>query len=163
MRESLDRLSPALVSGDLTMGCGRRDADFIAALGYASKDYPIASPLIRMYLSRDKASVHEARSRAAEMAKRAARRHGAILSFRETAEIGRAALEYSVNKVCPRCKGTKYELVPGTNRQGTKPCQACGGDGRKPVPRRHRRIIIEVIAAIERIESTLDSIVAKRV
>ena len=47
MREALDRLAPALSSSDLTFRHGRGDADFVAALGYASRHYPIASPLIR--------------------------------------------------------------------------------------------------------------------
>lgn len=163
MRESMNRLSPALVSNDLSIGRTRGDADYVAALGYASRDYPIASPLIRMYLAQDAAAVNEAKQKAVDMAKRAANRQGIRLSLRELADVGRQALEYAVNKTCPRCHGTKFELIPGTNRQGTTPCVACGGDGRKNLPRHHRKLITEVISRIERVEATLDSIVAKRV
>ena len=163
MRESMNRLSPALVSNDLSIGRARGDADYVAALGYASRDYPIASPLIRMYLALDVSAVNEAKQKAVDMAKRAANRQGLRLSLRELADVGRQALEYAVNKTCPRCHGTKFELIPGTNRHGTTPCKACDGDGRKTLPRHHRKLITEVISRIERVEATLDSIVAKRV
>lgn len=163
MREALDRLSPALSSSDLTMRRGRGDADFVAALGYASRHYPIASPLIRMYLNGDKTAVHEARRRAYEMAKKAALRHRAVLGMAELVQVGKQALAYSVNKTCPRCHGTRYELIHGTTCLGAEPCRECGGDGRRRLPRRHRRIIADVVAQIERVESNLESIVGSRV
>lgn len=163
MREALDRLSPALSSSDLTMRRGRGDADFVAALGYASRHYPIASPLIRMYLNGDKTAVHEARRRAYEMAKKAALRHRAVLGMAELVQVGKQALAYAVNKTCPRCHGTRYELIPGTTCLGAEPCRECGGDGRRRLPRRHRRIIADVVAQIERVESNLESIVGSRV
>lgn len=163
MRESLDRLSPALVSSDLSMTAHRGDADFVAALGYASRTYPIASPLIRMYLARDPKAVTEARKVAADMARIAARRQGVILRAREMVEIGQQALRYVLDKTCPRCHGTKYELIPGTKCLSVTECLACHGDGRRKLPRQHRKLITEVVARIERIEGTLDSIVAHRV
>lgn len=163
MRGSLDRLAPALVSGDMSVTPHFDNAHFIAALGYASKSYPIASPLVRMYLAHDKAAVNEARAMARDMAEKAAKRRRVKLSSSELTKIGSLALDYSVNKTCPRCRGTKYELIDGSNSLGTKPCAACGGDGRRPVPKRHRSLIVDVISRIERIEGTLDIIVAKRV
>lgn len=163
MRESLDRLSPALVSSDLSMTAHRGDADFVAALGFASRTYPIASSLIRMYLARDPKSVSEARSAAADMARIAARRQGVILRTHEIVKIGRQALDYVVDKTCPRCHGTKYELIPGTKCLSVTECLACHGDGRRKLPRQHRKLIAEVVSRIERIEGTLDSIVAHRV
>ena len=163
MREALDRLAPALSSSDLTFRNGRGDADFVAALGYASRHYPIASPLIRMYLNGDKTAVHEARRRAYEMAKKAALRNRALLGVADLVNIGKQALAYAVNKTCPRCHGTKYELIPGTTCLGSEPCRECGGDGRRRLPRRHRRIITEVVAQIERVESNIEAIVGRRV
>ena len=164
MRESLDRLVPALVSGDMTSVSGHLgDADFVGALGYASMTYPIASPLLRMYLAHDKGAVHEAREKAFDMAKRAARRQGLTLSIRELVEIGRQALDYAINKTCPRCRGTKFELIPGTSCLGKNVCKSCHGDGRRHLPSRHRKLIAEGVSRIERIEGTLDSIVARRV
>lgn len=163
MRESLDRLSPALVSSDLSVTRSRGDADYVAALGYASMTYPIASPLIRLYLSNDRASILEAKSHACDMARKAARKRGVSLRRSDLSEIAIFALDYVASKVCPRCHGTKFEVIPGTSRLGTNPCKACGGDGRKKMPAKHRNIVIEVVSKIERIESILDSIVSHRV
>lgn len=163
MRESLNRLSPALVSSDMTMAAARGDADYVAALGLAGITYPIASPLIRMYLAHDVGALHDARRAAVEMARKAARRQGVNLRAQEFAEIGRLALEYVVDKTCRRCHGTKFELIPGTRCLGTEECKACHGDGRRVLPSRHRKLITEVISRIERIEGTLDSIVGRKV
>ena len=163
MRESLDRLSPALVCSDLSVTAGVDNAHMVAALGYASMTYPLASPLVRMYLSHDRASVHEARLQACDMARKAARRCGLTLRASELAQIGRQALDYAINKTCPRCHGTKFETIPGTNCLGAHVCKACAGDGRRKLPAKHRKLIAEVVARIERIESILDSIVGKRV
>ncbi len=107
--------------------------------------------------------LREARAMACDMAKSAAQRQRLRLSMSELATIGRLALDYVVNKTCPRCHGTKFERIEGSNCLGTKPCIACGGDGRRTVPKRYRKLIIEVVARIERIEGTLDTIVAHRV
>ena len=163
MHGALDRLSPALVASDLTVTDHLDNAHFVAALGLASQVYPIASPLVRMYLAHDKGAVHEARACACAFARKAAARRGVRLSVSELVKVGRLALEYSVNKTCPRCGGTKYELIPGTTCLSNKVCTACNGDGRRTLPRKHRALIVEVVARIERIESNLDVIVAQRV
>lgn len=163
MRESLERLSPALVSSDMTIRAGIGDADMVAALGLAGRVYPMASPLIRMYMAGDKTAVHEARRLAYEMAKKAAARQNAVMRTAELVKVGRLALAYAVNKVCPRCSGTKYEVIPGTNRLGAEPCRECGGDGRRRLPRRNRRLIAAVVAQIERVESNLEEVVGRRV
>ena len=163
MRESLERLSPALVSSDMTIRAGIGDADMVAALGLAGRVYPMASPLIRMYLAGDKTAVHEARRLAYNMAKKAATRQNAVMSTTELVKVGRMALAYAVNKTCPRCGGTKYELIPGTNCLGAAPCRECGGDGRRRLPRRNRRLIAAVVAQIERVESNLEEVVGRRV
>jgi len=163
VRESLDRLSPALVSDDLSVTRNRGDADYVAALGYASMTYPMASALVRMYLSHDAAAIREAKRQACTMARQAARRARLHLTMAELIEIGNVALDYVVNKTCQRCHGTKFELIPGSKCLGTQACRACGGDGRRKIQHRHRRLVIDVIARIERIESTLDVIVARRV
>ena len=163
MRGSLERLSPALVSCDMTSRPGVCDADMIAALGLAGRVYPMASPLIRMYMAGDKTAVHEARRLAYNMAKKAATRQNAVMSTAELVKVGRLALAYAVNKKCPRCGGTKYEVIPGTNCLGAAPCRECGGDGRRRLPRRNRRLIAAVVAQIERVESNLDAIVGRMV
>lgn len=163
MRTSLDRLAPALVADDLSVTEHVDHAHLVAALGYASRVYPLASALIRVYLSHDRGSLREARALACKMARQAAARRGYRVDPAALELIGRQALDYAINKVCPRCHGTRYELIPGTVCLSGKLCQACHGDGRRLLPRKYRALIVEVVARIERIESNLDAIVAQRV
>lgn len=86
-----------------------------------------------------------------------------VLHLAELVHVGRLALAYAVNKTCPRCHGTKFEQIPGTTCMGTAPCRECGGDGRRRLPRRHRRLIADVVAQIERVESNLEAFVGRRV
>ena len=50
----------------------------------------------------------------------------------------RAVLVWWLDHQCPRCNGTKYEVVPGTNRQSSRTCrpspQGCGGSGERQLP-----------------------------
>lgn len=51
----------------------------------------------------------------------------------------RAALFWWLDHQCPRCNGTKYEVVAGTNRQSNRTCPppsrgGCGGAGERQLP-----------------------------
>jgi hypothetical protein len=50
----------------------------------------------------------------------------------------RAVLFWWLDHQCPRCNGTRYEVVPGTNRQSNRTCRpaphGCGGTGERPLP-----------------------------
>lgn len=50
----------------------------------------------------------------------------------------RAVLFWWLDHQCPRCNGTKYEVVPGSNRQSARTCrpapQGCGGTGERNLP-----------------------------
>jgi len=50
----------------------------------------------------------------------------------------RAVLLWWLDHHCPRCNGTKYEVVAGTNRQSNRTCKSapvgCGGTGERPLP-----------------------------
>lgn len=47
-------------------------------------------------------------------------------------------LAWWLDHICPRCSGTKYQVVPGTNRQSNRTCRlapdGCGGSGEKALP-----------------------------
>jgi hypothetical protein len=43
-------------------------------------------------------------------------------------------IRYWLNQACTGCGGTRWELIPNTNRQGTKMCKVCSGTGAAPVP-----------------------------
>lgn len=48
----------------------------------------------------------------------------------------RSVLFWWLDHQCPRCNGTKYEVVPGTNRQSNRTCPpaGCNGVGERPLP-----------------------------
>jgi hypothetical protein len=50
----------------------------------------------------------------------------------------RAVLFWWLDHQCPRCNGTKYEVVAGTNRQSNRTCRpapnGCGGTGERLLP-----------------------------
>jgi hypothetical protein len=37
-------------------------------------------------------------------------------------------------QTCPMCSGTKYQVVEGTNRHGSKCCRTCNGTGLREIP-----------------------------
>lgn len=43
-------------------------------------------------------------------------------------------LGWYLDRCCPRCNGTRWEVTPGTNRQSTKACPSCGGRGESRIP-----------------------------
>lgn len=160
--KALDKAVPAMVTDDLGMAEYRKPVDYIVATGYASRVYPLASPLIRLYLTLDASSVETAKRIAYEMTVKEARRQGIRLKVRELVWVANHALQYVVDKQCPQCHGLKYELIPGTRTLGDKVCHYCRGDGRRKLPTQHRKLLAAMVARIERVESTLDSIVKSR-
>lgn len=43
-------------------------------------------------------------------------------------------IRWFLDKTCTACGGTKWEVVPGTNRHGSKQCKACSGSGLSKIP-----------------------------
>lgn len=43
-------------------------------------------------------------------------------------------LGWYLDRCCPRCNGTKWEVIAGTHRQSAKACHACDGRGERPIP-----------------------------
>lgn len=161
---TLDRTIPALVSDDLGMSpLHAKDADYIAALGYTSRVYKMASPLVRLYMAHDRSALAEAKRIAYDMVQTECRRQNKRLSVKDMAWIAKHALQYAANPNCPECSGTKYKLIPGTRTLSDTACHYCKGDGRRKFPTQHRKIIVGVVARIERIESSLDGLIRSRV
>lgn len=45
-----------------------------------------------------------------------------------------AIIAWWLNKVCGKCHGRGYDVVPGTARLSDKPCRACDGSGEARLP-----------------------------
>lgn len=52
-------------------------------------------------------------------------------------------LGWYLDRCCERCNGTKWELIPGTNRQSAKPCSKCKGSGESLIP--HGRLGKDIV------------------
>lgn len=52
-------------------------------------------------------------------------------------------LAWWLDHLCPRCQGTKYEVVPGSNRQSARVCRPCDGSGQTPLPHGQDGRVIE--------------------
>jgi hypothetical protein len=101
-------------------------------------------------LERLRGEVTAAPDAAAETAAQASLNHWVIAVAAQRAEEEREdrerarvkigqVIRYWLDQTCPKCAGTRWQLVPGTNRQSTKVCPpvrqgGCGGSGFIEVP-----------------------------
>lgn len=152
----VDRLAPAMVSDDLSQSdLHRTDADYLGALAYASRDKPLISALLRCYMAGDWKALNGARRQVERMVRKEAMRRRINLGAGEAEALAGAALRYCAFPVCPRCHGTKYQLIPGSRVLGSTPCALCDGDGRRPLPKRQPVLMANVIGKIFRVESIM--------
>ena len=158
-----ERLTVAFASSNLAQSDLRlTDADLLGALGYAGRRVPLASALLRLYLTHAPGSASEAVAQTVPLVARESRAQQLKLSARELAGLAKAALTYCADPVCPRCHGTRYQVIPGSVSLGNVPCALCQGDGRRVLPVRHRKLLAHVVGRIEQIESILFDLVQKR-
>jgi hypothetical protein len=59
-----------------------------------------------------------------------ARSHG----WEEPERIVASVLQWWLHKVCPVCNGSKFKVVAGTGRTGSKACSKCKGSGDRTPP-----------------------------
>ena len=45
-----------------------------------------------------------------------------------------AIVAWWLHKVCSKCDGVKYEVIPGTGRTSGRACKACSGTGEARLP-----------------------------
>jgi Zn finger protein HypA/HybF involved in hydrogenase expression len=43
-------------------------------------------------------------------------------------------IRWWLSQACPACGGTKFQVVEGTNRHGSKACKVCAGTGKRAIP-----------------------------
>lgn len=162
---AFERLSTAVNSSDLTMDPDHRtDVDYITALGIAgSRHGSVASPLMRLHISGTNTHLKEAFNSVVSLVKRMASKKNWRLHSHNLTTIALQALSHHVSPTCTYCQGRKFELTEGSPVLSTKPCQHCRGSGRRPIQKKHRDEIAQVIAALEAIDSTTERAVARLV
>lgn len=162
---ALERLSVAVASTDLTFDPNHRnDLDYIAALGLATlRHSAAASPLMRLHLASSPAALKTAYRSVLALVKRMNAKKGWRLAGHSMHAVALQALSHHVNPVCPVCHGRKFELQEDAPVLSHKACKACHGTGRRPVQKKHRDAITQVIAALETIDSVTERAVARLV
>ncbi len=162
---ALERLSTAVTSSDLTLDANHRgDLDYVTALGIASlRHSAAASPLMRLHLSSSPATLKTAYKSVLALVKRMNAKKNWRLAGHSMHVVALQALSHHVSPACPVCQGRKFELQDGAPVLSTKMCKACHGTGRRPVQKKHREAITEVIAALEVIDSVTERAVARLV
>lgn len=65
-------------------------------------------------------------------------------------------LGFYLDRRCPACNGTKWEVVPGTHRHGNKACRVCRGIGDRDLPHGEvgRGVLELLVRSAERSRST---------
>ena len=66
--------------------------------------------------------------------------------------VASSVIQWWLDRSCKACQGTKFELVPGTNRQSAKFCRVCRGTSQSHLPcgESGRRIVNYMDDCVER-------------
>jgi hypothetical protein len=138
-RTVAERYGSANGTSDLTLNLeGRCDADLLLAAGYASANNQrgmMALHLYRMKLTGDRHGVGPVTEEAMSwLVGRGVRAGGREKIGRpEARHICETVLKWWLDDVCRRCKGRRYELIPGTNHVSDRVCETCFGGARRPL------------------------------
>lgn len=162
---AFERLSVAIGSSDLTADpVHRGDLDYIVALGFASARHSaVAGPLMRLHLASSPGALKVAFQSVLGLVKRMNAKKNWRLNTRSIQVVALQALSHHVNPVCPHCHGRKFELMEGAPALSAKACKACHGTGKRPVQKKHRDYINQVITALEQIDDVTERAVARLV
>jgi len=79
-------------------------------------------------------------------------------------DAGLLALGLLLEPWCPACHGTRFEVVPGTNRQSQRACPACRGSGARGLSVRSQEVrwlVGNVLARLEHKAERVDRLLAK--
>lgn len=162
---AFERLSIAVGSSDLTMDTIHRgDLDFIVALGIASaRNGAVAGSMMRLHLASTPAALKGAFQSVLNMVKRLNAKKNWRLNSRSIQVVALQALSHHIVPVCNHCHGRKFELIEGSPALSAKMCKHCHGTGKRPVQKKHRDYINQVIAVLEQIDDVTERAVARLV
>lgn len=85
------------------------------------------------------------------------------LNSRSIQVVALQALSHHIVPVCNHCHGRKFELIEGSPALSAKMCKHCHGTGKRPVQKKHRDYINQVIAVLEQIDDVTERAVARLV
>lgn len=152
----LERLSSAMLSSDLRVDPDHRtDVDYIIAAGLAG------GTSARLYLANSRTQLRRAIDTVATLTARLDMRRSWRLTDDEIRAVARLALLHHIEPACPVCHGRGYELQLGTPMLSDRVCKSCRGTGRRPIQRKLQSNIVQVIAALEQIDSVTESAIKR--
>lgn len=158
----LERLSHALVSGNLVLRSGVSDLDYVMALGMAAKAIGGMSSVLRLHLAATPETYREARRKTIQIARRKSERKKWGMKNRELIAVAEIALHHYICPVCPECVGRRFTVAKDTPRLTNKVCRRCRGSGVRPLPIHHGRQIAEIIYALQGVEPAAEYEIRKR-
>lgn len=162
---AFERLSTAVHTSDLTVDPDHRsDADYIIALGVAgSRHSAVASPLMHLHLSGTNTNLKAAYNSVLALAKRLNAKKNWRLNGTALQAVALHSLSHHVVPICPHCHGRKFEVCDGAPTLSAEACKHCHGTGRRPIQKKHRDQIQQLIAVLESIDEVTERAVARLV
>lgn len=170
----LERLSVRLKSSNLRFDLERRtDVDYVIALGAAelqqakSRDPTMAigastaGKLLHLHIAGGQAAYRSALESVHSLASHLNAKHDWQLEPRQLRRVSSLALGHHVAPVCPACNGQGYHMMPGAPRKSDRACDTCGGTGLRPIPRRNRQEIRQLVGVLEALDHALEGAVAR--
>ena len=159
----LERVVRALNSGRLQFRSeSATDLDWLTALGMSSAANPGHSALVRLHYVQDEGSYEAALRLAVQIVRRVSARQRWRLHEGEVVRLSKVSLAFHILPVCPCCRGTRFEKIPGTPHLSNRPCPKCHGTGLRPYPIKDAARIRDVVAHLAAIERATEHAVERR-
>lgn len=147
----LERVASAVHSSDLSHRRGLSDVDFIHGLGMAGQRARQGTALLDLHMTLSREDAVEAMKVSQEIVREVAKRRGWPMTPMKARKVAGEALALYLRPACAPCKG-RGMLNMDMDKPGSyhpKPCPACGGSGKRPVPLQNRREITAALYVME--------------
>lgn len=144
----IERMSVAVRSNDLRHRRGPCHIDVIGARGLGAGRQDVGGALLDLHCSLHASDIPAARRAAFAVTKRCAERNGWSMMHQKLRRIADESLRLYLNPACSCCQGrgmVGLDRDKSGHAERVRPCPACSGSGRQPVPIKYGREIREVV------------------
>lgn len=126
-----DRYAGAIRSSNLEVDerTTYSDTDVLGAMGLASRDYPLAVALERLFAG-DNAASADVVDELAQLVRGKAPAMRIKVTELQATDLASACLAWHRDGVCKPCGGHGFMRIPGTTTIGTNECKPCRGVGK---------------------------------
>lgn len=157
-----ERLLRAFESSDLSLVPDeRKDADHLIALGLAEAGMGPGSDVLRLRSSGSMTEFKKALRTLVGMVEVLNARRNWNLRPDRVRRVAELALGHYVFPTCQACHGRAYEVEEGAPVLSGRICHACGGTGKRPIQRRNRDEIRDVLEVLEKISDSTERAVRR--